>query len=358
MGGLTNPGVDIICAMVIFSAMAEKIQFHHKKDYKKLAPLLALAYSGFITSLFMSQRMTSLSDYALQFGVISAMFLSLRLPYVRQVPLALTRVFAKALMAHKTSQPPQDILDDVEELRQKAGISDKIKTRIIEKGVLNNAYTFGSEIYIGKNLVRRMDRNELKSIIAHEMSHIKTNDISERYLTWPPYIDSIMVAVGASFTVLNTVASGNTKMMPAAFLTAALSYAYFKCQSAIYHGFNRIIEYRADRNSISLTQDFRSAATALAKLAPEIAFKKAGRYKKLYSSHPIGIDRLRHIERCGTKDGTTICMERALKLAREDEDKEAATDIPHYFIKVAYRDTNGGTRPVTDKPQTPAPGTN
>ena len=204
--------------------MADKIKFYQGKDYTRLGGLLALSYGGYIPSLYLSSRFNSLSEYATHFGIISGMFLALRLPYVRQVPLAITRVFARVTAARKTSEPQQDILDDVEELRQKAGIGGKVKARIIEKGVVGSAYTFGGEIFIGRKLTEKMDRAELKSVIAHEMSHIRTKDISERYLTWPPFVDSVLCAVSGYIGFVQSLYSHDTHAIGAAAATAALSF--------------------------------------------------------------------------------------------------------------------------------------
>jgi Zn-dependent protease with chaperone function len=235
-------------------------------------------------------------------------------------------------MARKTSEPPQDVLDQVKELSEKAGFEKPVKSRVIEKGSTSNAYAMGGSIYIGRKLLETHTPKELEFILAHEISHIRANDMSERYLTWPPFVSSFFVLV-SSLSAAFHAPPGTS--LTSSVASVALAFAFFKINSALYNSFSRVIEYRADRNAIQLTEDFQSAARAMVKLSP-VSFIQMSAGQQIYSSHPQGKDRLDNLERSAMGTNDTPYIDKACELwkslhSRNEDDKYK---IMHPYVMI------------------------
>lgn len=143
------------------------------------------------------------------------------------------------------------------------------------------------------------NRDELKWIAAHEMSHLKVDKksgaaISHYVLFHVPYI-----LVGASLLGLGAhILSPGTLPL----LAEGVSYA-----SAIFGAIganiagrvflnyaSRVREFRADRNALYLTRDFNVAASALRKVEGPTRqmMAESSRLKRLFFSHPLYASRV------------------------------------------------------------------
>jgi len=56
-----------------------------------------------------------------------------------------------------------------------ANLADKAGVSIKELGIVkaNNAYVLGKSLVLGKELLNKLDRNEVLAVVAHELGHIK-----------------------------------------------------------------------------------------------------------------------------------------------------------------------------------------
>ena len=129
----------------------------------------------------------------------------------------------------------------------------------------------------------KMDDDELRFILAHELSHIKTKDVSEIYLHWPPFVNSFIMLIGSLSMALNGTAPLTVPLM---------GYFYFKAQGALQKFSTRTIEYRADRNAMQLTGDLPSAITSLTKLAGKRFLDMPSKLETFSASHPQNGERV------------------------------------------------------------------
>lgn len=216
--------------------------------------------------------------------IIPCMFLALRVPYLREAPMALSRLFMKAMIRGK--EPADDkIKNMVEKLAEKAGMKPP-KVTSYSKGATDNAAAATNQIYVGKMLSDRLNDQELEYVLAHELSHIKTKDISEMYLSWPPLANSFftMAAMATTAVQAPSLATG---------LMAVGSLAYIKYQGLLVKNAMRTIEYRADRNALQLTGNLNAAVSGYLKIAGiEEIFKKPTLKETINASHPIGQKRI------------------------------------------------------------------
>jgi Zn-dependent protease with chaperone function len=208
-------------------------------------------------------------------AIISGIFLALRTPYIREVPVALTKLLMKALMRGQ-KDAPERITGILEDLSKKADIKTP-SARTYSKGMTNNAAALTNQIYVGEELMDKMDDDELRFVLAHELSHIKTKDVSEIYLHWPPFVNSFLV-------LANTLTMAISGAAPIA--VPLMGYLYFKAQSSLQKFSTRTIEYRADRNAIQLTGDLPAAITGLSKIAGEKFLKMPHPIETFEASHP------------------------------------------------------------------------
>ncbi len=286
-------------------AIADK--FNRASDYTKYALLLGASYAAHLPFMYYMRDM-SLNDMALAGCVIGGLVAATRAPYLKRVPIRLFKIFSFA-SSGKTSTPSQQILDDVEELRTKYGIREQIKTFILESKDKNNAHTDGIRIYLGRDLVDKLSRAELKFIIAHEMGHIARKDTSEMLpFMWPltqtgwallavPFHGLALVLNG----LLNSLPGGpeayTTRTLPdstesMAYIATVMTLAY--AHSALSNSYSRVIERRTDRNAVLHTGDPEAAITALLKI-DEYGFKPENRFVKLFYSHPPTDERIKLI---------------------------------------------------------------
>lgn len=216
--------------------------------------------------------------------IIPCVFLALRVPYIREAPIALSRIFMKVMIRGK--EPADDKTKNmVAKLAEKADMKPP-KVISYSKGATDNAAAATNQIYVGKGLTNSLNDQELEYVLAHELSHIKTKDISEMYLSWPPLANSFF-----------TMAAMATAAVQAPSLTTGLlalgSLAYIKYQGLLLKNAARTIEYRADRNALQLTGNLNAAVSAQLKIAGmEEIFKKPTRKETINSTHPLGQKRI------------------------------------------------------------------
>jgi len=312
--------------------MTKNMAFKSKTDSLKTGGLLTLAYGSFLPYLYISQSASSISEYALRFAIVSSLCVAFHSPYIQG---KITGLFNKNAAKEKETMPlPQTIADDIKALCQKAEIYEEINVESYGSYKEKNAEINGKNIYIGNGLLNNLSPSEIKFVVAHEISHIKASDYNERSL-FQPALRNAQVDVCSNIIAAFILAAPSAALFPA----IALSYAAYKLQDTIISAQSRHQEYRADRNTIHLTKDFKSAATALVKIHPEY-LKKTTWFEHMFSAHPRGISRLQNMERESTIDKTTKCSDLACKIINDGNIDPSTLQHPENIIKRAYKKIN------------------
>ena len=184
----------------------------------------------------------------------------------RVTPKLVLRMYkAKPVAVEQDTQ----LFSIVEELAKRAGLS-KVPQLFYIPSKMVNAFAMGTRdhalIGITDGILRALNGNEITAVLAHEMSHIKNNDIRVMGLA-----DTIMrvthflSSIGKILLIVNLplilVGKGNFSWLAVALLIFAPNIA-----TILQLGLSRAREYDADVGAVDLTKDPYSLATALHKL--------------------------------------------------------------------------------------------
>ncbi len=158
------------------------------------------------------------------------------------------------------SQEPE-LHQMISDLAKKAGLK-KPKVGISEINV-PNAFAFGKSrsdgrICVTRGILNLLDKDELKAVLGHEMSHIKNRDVA--FITVLSAIPMILWFIAWSF-----MWSGGRDRNNAVLLGIAAFILYFITNLLVLYG-SRIREYYADRGSVQLGNEPNHLASALYKL--------------------------------------------------------------------------------------------
>jgi len=268
----------------------DKMKFSSLRDHFNTASMALAAQAPYFYAL--SLRGSNDFDPLTHAAIIGGVFAALRVKYLREVPLFLTRLVLLPLVMRKAKPAPEYIQKMVDDMVHDVGHKSSPRVYVYERGVTRNAMAFGSSIFIGQTLVDKLSQGELKFVLAHELSHLKAQDISERYLTTPPVINSFFAFVG---TAVNVFSGGmnalhNWKEAGAALVVTG---AYFMYEKNMFQGHSRYTEYRADKNALLMTRDVSSALSGLNKIGVDIV--TPSNYERFNSSHPRDRDRLDYL---------------------------------------------------------------
>lgn len=184
---------------------------------------------------------------------------------VRMPPEAVMRLYRATRIARDESQ----LSSLVDVLAQRAGLEARPDLYVIPSLTLN-AFAAGSRgrsaIAVTEGLLRRLSLAETAGVLAHEMAHIRNNDllvlgladVITRVLQLMSY-----VALGlAVFNVL-AMARGEDTISWAAVLALYLAPAL---SSLMQLRLSRAREFEADRQAVALTGDAAALASALRRL--------------------------------------------------------------------------------------------
>jgi len=188
----------------------------------------------------------------------------------------------------------------VENLCMSQGMSMP-KINVIEDDSLN-AYASGIDkrtytVTLSRGIINKLDDDELEAVIAHELSHIRNNDVRLLIIS--------IVFVGI-FAMLTQIAVNIIRFMPRrsrssnskggggivmiiliALLVAAIGYFF---ASLMRFAISRNREYMADAGSAEMTRRPYALAGALRKIAgdPYIEAVKRDDVAQLFIEHPKG----------------------------------------------------------------------
>lgn len=164
--------------------------------------------------------------------------------------------------------PAHDLLKILKNLSLQAAIKTP-KLWIIHT-IVPAAFSTGksidsSSIAISKGLIELLTENELKAVIAHEIGHIKNQDI-----LWPSCLTTIAASLGFLVDLLRWKMWGQVKEAgPAGFslMTTISMVILAPIMAFILHlGLSKQREYAADKFSIELTNLDEDLSTALLKI--------------------------------------------------------------------------------------------
>lgn len=153
-------------------------------------------------------------------------------------------------------------------------------------------------------VVKRVTTAELRALVAHEVAHIRNQDV--------PHLKKLHLANFAAAVVVCGGLAVVLRHLSVAFgVYIALLFVLFLASNYFLGQLNRRREWRADREGACLSQDARSLATALTKVD---AYGEETRARFLSSfwrvalfplsarprTHPTVLDRIEALERLGT----------------------------------------------------------
>ena len=157
----------------------------------------------------------------------------------------------------------------LDELARRAGLSRAPALYVIPSAALN-AFAVGtrdhSAIALTEGLIRRLQMRELAGVLAHELSHIRNNDLWIMGLAdGVTRIARILSMSAIVLMVLNLVslATGEPGM---SWLGLLLLYLLPVASSLLQQALSRTREFDADLDSVTLTGDAGGLAAALTKL--------------------------------------------------------------------------------------------
>jgi len=195
-----------------------------------------------------------------------------------------------------SEQENPDLHRMVSELAQEARIG---KPRIgISEMAIPNAFAYGrtradARVCVTRGIMKLLNRDELKAVLGHELSHIKNNDMV--FITLLSVLPMICYYIAISFMWSGMFGgrsrSGSQGGNVLPLIGMGMLILYFITNLLVLYG-SRIREYYADQGSISLGNQPRFMATALYKLAygnarvPKEAYRRIEGIKAFFINDP------------------------------------------------------------------------
>jgi heat shock protein HtpX len=196
-----------------------------------------------------------------------------------------------------TKDKAPDLFRLYEPLVQKAGLSSMPDLYIVPSGTLN-AFAVGdghdnNAVAVTRGLLKTFSEREIKTILAHELGHIKHQDTKLLLLSdVMGRMASILFIVGlmSLFLYLPAMASGTSPISGYAIVLMLLSPTL---NSYLQFAVRRTREYEADRAAAELTGDPEGLIMALKRLRDiygsywnDSPFAQSRQRTSLKSSHP------------------------------------------------------------------------
>jgi heat shock protein HtpX len=214
-----------------------------------------------------------------------------------------------------TEEEEPELHKMVSELAQEAHLP---KPRVgISQINVPNAFAYGrtqkdGRICVTQGILKLLNKNELRAVLGHEMSHIKHRDMA--IITLLSAVPMILYWV-AVMTLYGGFSSGNSRQKSSGNYAALIGIGalvfYFITNLLVLYG-SRIREYYADKGSVELGNQPNQLATALYKLANSSAhtrdkkeLKKVEGAKAFFVSDPMAsINELKELSQIDrNKDG-------------------------------------------------------
>lgn len=208
---------------------------------------------------------------AIVWGVIGAVFTAIVLGGLfvlapRVPPEAVMRLYRATLVPPHTDSQLSSLVDV---LAHRANLPARPKLYVIPSMTMN-AFATGSPghsaIGLTEGLLRRLSLREISGVLAHEISHVRNNDLEvmaladvmTRFLQMLAYV-ALILAVLNLFAML-------TGEQVVSWWTILLLYSAPAISSLLQLGLSRAREFDADREAAALTGDPMGLASALRRL--------------------------------------------------------------------------------------------
>jgi len=181
----------------------------------------------------------------------------------------------------------------VDDLVKKAGLKKKPRLYLVNDGT-PNAFAFGygknhAYVALHTGLIELLNKDEIKSVLAHEIGHVKHNDIVLITIASmvPIFVYYLIIAIGSIVARSRDDDNGLTGIF--IFIGAYIAQ-FFTYLIVLY--LSRVREYYADAFGAAATSP-KDMRTALAKIAygfPAMSSAKAKKYEKtraFYIADPL-----------------------------------------------------------------------
>jgi heat shock protein HtpX len=147
----------------------------------------------------------------------------------------------------------------LEEVKQSSGYRGKVELLIADNDI-PNAFAIGNAfkkfIVLHKGLINILDRDEIKAVIAHELSHIVRNDNAYAYATTlTPYLTYILGTIALIFGI-GLIKSGDLRALLGGIMLSIIGVAVILVSIVANLGllaFSRVREHLADIFSVRVT---------------------------------------------------------------------------------------------------------
>ncbi len=205
-------------------------------------------------------------------------------------------------------QPGDQLSEIVDILAQRAGLPHRPALYVVPSMALN-AFAAGkpehATIAITEGLLRRLTLREIAGVLAHEVSHIRNNDlwvmgIADTFTR----VTQSMSYVAIFLAILNVMAAFQGEQY-ATWWAIAFLYLAPMLSNLMQLGLSRAREYDADLEGAQLTGDPLGLAAALRRLEEhtgrfweDVSLPAPGRrvaYPSILRSHPVTDERIRRL---------------------------------------------------------------
>jgi len=308
----------------------------------KLAMGMSIFIATFIFSLFLFAII-----YLLQFDWITSLIIGLAgvSLFILLQYLIGPAIVASATRLHYLKPNENPWLEStVKELCDKSGLPMP-KLAVVPNNT-PNAFTFGrtsksAVLALHEGLLVNLNKNEVKSVIAHELGHIKHKDyIVMTVLSALPLIAYIIAQTTLRAGMLSSRSRGRNKEenVGAALLAiGVISFVVYMITFLSVMRLSRLREHYADAYSAYVTGSPRSLGSALAKITYGLSIspKPTEGARAFYIEDPAAakreIQQIMNSKQDYDLDRDGVLDERELELAMEKESKDTWATMNSWF---------------------------
>ncbi|MFO7618276.1 MAG: zinc metalloprotease HtpX [Thermoplasmata archaeon] len=232
----------------------------------------------------------------------------------------------------------------VRELCQKSGVP--MPALAVSPDRSPNAFVFGrsknsATLAVHVGLLEQLNKDEIKGVLAHEIGHIKHNDMAIMTVVSVVPILAYMLARSVLWS-----GGGRSRNSGGAIIVAALiGFAVYVISQLMILRLSRQREFYADAFSAVATNDPHSLSSALAKITYGLSISKdqPGAARSFYIGDPLSakkeIGSIMQNKNRYDLDGDGVLDEKELMLAMEEEAKrrrhsEVASTHPSTFKRI------------------------
>jgi len=263
-------------------------------------------------------------------------------------PTMVSRIMKVKYVSEK-EQP--ELHQMVGELAREAGVK---KPRVcISELAMPNAFAFGraqadARVCVTRGIMKLLNRDELRAVMGHEMSHIKHRDMA--FITLLSVLPMICYYIAISFMFAGIFGGRGSSQgggNPLPLIGLGMLILYFITNLLVLYG-SRIREYYADQGSVRLGNQPHYLATALYKLAygnarvPKEAFKRVEGVKAFFVNDPSrALTEVRELKEVDTDMSGTIDVSelealraKAVRLSTGDKLMELFSTHPNMLRRI------------------------